>query len=216
MCLPGKTGHLNPKSSWASLGREGGRSFWSSLWNRQPKLQWLRGTESGWMCKPGEKYCYGVNCGEEIQVDVVQALTFKVPSPPLQQFLCSYLQSLAHVSSCNLRTCVHSDVPCHQSNALSQICLSLHFGTRQLLMFSPSGVIPCVKRSFLLCCQWLSSLPALLIYLWSEGTDPMQKLWLGIIWREALAWLKQNPHDPQLIIGRSGSYWSTCLLQPGL
>lgn len=91
VCLPGKKGHLNPKSNWASFGREGGRSFWSSLWSRQPKLQWPRGTESGQMGKPGKKYCYGANCGEVVQGDVVQTLTSKVPSPPAIPLPLTYL-----------------------------------------------------------------------------------------------------------------------------
>lgn len=82
----------------------------------------------------------------------------------------------------------------HQSDALSWICLSLHFGTCQLLMFSYSGVVPSVKTTFLLCCQWLSSLSGLLTRLWSQGMHPVQVARLGTLWREALAWLKDNPH----------------------
>lgn len=42
------------------------------------------------MGKPRKKYCYGVNCGGEIQVGVVQALTFKVAFPPAIPFPLTY------------------------------------------------------------------------------------------------------------------------------
>lgn len=63
-------------------------------------------------------------------------------------------------------------------------------------MFSFSGVILTVKQSFLLCSQRLSSLLALLMYFCSYGTDPIRILWLGVIWREVLAWLKEDPCWP--------------------